>query len=116
MKAPVTLYAIWARNPNVRTVTVKNALNTEINVNVILTIDGAPAADYTLYEDADDSTNNTVTGNNGQARFSLSKGESKNLTVPNGAKLVISADNGTAYSADFTDADSDEHRYPYAAL
>ncbi len=104
--APFTLYAIWARDPNVRTVTVKNGLITELTVTVTLTNDDPSGANYTLYEDTVDSFNNITTDASGMATFTLAANETRNLHVPNGAKLVISGSDGIAYSTDYTDTDS----------
>ena len=104
--APFTLYAIWARDPNVRTVTVKNGLITELTVTVTLTNDDPSGANYTLYEDTVDSSNNITTDASGMATFTLAANETRNLHVPNGAKLVISGSDGIAYSTDYTDTDS----------
>ena len=100
---PLTLYAVWAHDPSVRTVTVKNALNTELTVTVTLTNADPSGANYTLYEDTSDPANSITTDENGTASFTLAANEPKNLKVPNGAKLVISGSAGIAYSTDFTD-------------
>ena len=105
--APFTLYAIWARDPGVRTVTVKNGLNTPLTVTVTLTNDDPSGANYTLYEDTVDSSNNITTDASGAATFTLAANETRNLYVPDGAKLVISGSDGIAYSSDYTDTDSD---------
>ena len=103
---PFTLYAIWARDPNVRTVTVKNGLDTTLTVTVTLTNDDPSGAYYTLYEDTVDSSNNITTDASGAATFTLAANETRNLHVPDGAKLVISGSGGIAYSSDYTDTDS----------
>ena len=43
---PFTLYALWARDPNARTVTVKNGLNTGLAVTVTLTNDDPSGGDF----------------------------------------------------------------------
>ncbi len=103
---PFTLYAIWARDPNVRTVTVKNGLDTTLTVTVTLTNDDPSGANYTLYVDTVDSSNNITTDASGAATFTLAANETRNLHVPDGAKLVISGSDGIAYSSDYTDTDS----------
>ena len=103
---PFTLYAIWARDPNVRTVTVKNGLDTTLTVTVTLTNNDLSGANYTLYEDTVDSSNNITTDASGAATFTLAANETRNLHVPDGAKLVISSPDGIAYSSDYTDTDS----------
>ena len=100
---PFTLYAIWARDPSVRTVTVKNGLITNLTVTVTLTNADPTGANYTLYEDTSDPANSITTDENGTASFSLAANEAKNLRVPNGAMLAISGFAGIAYSTDFTD-------------
>ena len=103
---PITLYAVWARDPNARTVTVKNGLNTELTVTVTLSNDDPSGANYTLYEDTGNPSYSIKTDENGVASFTLAAKETRNLHVPNGAKLVISGSSGVAYSTDYTDADS----------
>ena len=97
---PIDLYAVWSRGDS-RIVTVKNATADSLNVTVTLTQSGEAVADHQL---ADDVT----TESNGEATFALNVGESKNLTVPDGIKLVLEA-SGTgciAYSPNYTDGDS----------
>ena len=107
---PITLYAIWARDPNARTVTVRNALNTALIVRVTLTHGDPSGANYTLYGD-DDPDKRIITDENGQASFTLAPNATQNLSTPNGAHLVISAEDGTAYSTNFTDADSEASNF-----
>ena len=97
---PIDLYAVWSRGDS-RIVTMKNATADSLNVTVTLTQSGEAVADHQL---ADDVT----TESNGEATFALNVGESKNLTVPDGIKLVLEA-SGTgciAYSPNYTDGDS----------
>ena len=113
---PFTLYALWARDPNARTVTVKNGLNTGLAVTVTLTNDDPSGANYTLYEDTGNPSDSITTDASGEASFNLAANETRNLHVPNGAKLVILADNGAAYSTDYTDTDSDTRRFTIDAV
>ena len=86
--APITLYAVWAKPArDERVVTVKNGLNEVLTVTVTLTNNG-PVADHVLFT-ASDPANNITTGTDGTASFTLSAGESKNLKVPDGAKIVL---------------------------
>ena len=100
---PLTLFAIWARDPSVRTVTVKNGLNTDLTVTVTLTNADPSGANYTLYEDTTNPANSITTDESGTASFTLAANETRNLRVPSGAKLAISGSNGIAYSTDYTD-------------
>ena len=111
VNAPVTLYAIWARDPGVRTVMVKNGLNEVLTVTVTLTKNGTAVQGHVLYEDPDDPADSITTDENGVAGFTLTAGGTKNLRVPDGVKLVLSAPLGTEYSTDYTDADSIAHSF-----
>ena len=102
--APVTLYAVWAKSArDERVVTVKNGLNTDVTVTVTLTNDDPSGSNYTLYEDTSDPANSIKTDENGTASFTLAAGASKNLTVPDGAKLVLSLESASlAVSSEYT--------------
>ena len=97
---PLTLYAVWTREArNTRIVTVKNACNELLTVNVTLSNADAPG-NYAL-------ANDVTTDASGQASFTLSANATKNLNVPNGATLKLETSGDCiAYSTDFTDADN----------
>lgn len=102
--APITLYAVWSKSVrDYRVVTVKNGHNADLNVTVTLTNDDPPGAGYPIYEDEVDSSNNIVTDSSGQADFTLGAGESKNLHIPDGAKLDFGLDRESLVaSSEFT--------------
>ena len=81
--APVTLYAVWAKPArDERVVTVKNGHTESLNVTATLTQNGAAVVDYTVVD-------GHATDADGIVSFILPAGESKNLTVPDGVKLVL---------------------------
>lgn len=106
VNAPLTLYAIWAKEAREeRVVTVKNACTERLSVTVTLSKDGTATA---YYEMADDVT----TGNSGSAVFDLPAGSSKNLKTPDGSKLVLEIDkDAIGVSAQFTDADNEDKSF-----
>ena len=108
---PITLYAVWAKPARDESVvTVKNGHNESLNVTVRLTKNNAAIAEYAL---ADGLT--TVT--NGEARFTLPTGESKNLTVPDGAKLVLSLEKDSlAVSSEYALTTSDNRSFTIQAV
>ena len=112
VNAPITLYAIWPRDPNVRTVTVKNGLNTELTVTVTLSNNDQPVENYTLYEDTVNSDNSIKTDDSGVATFTLVANENRNLHVPNEAKLVlVNNQDARALSEQFEDSDTDNNSF-----
>ena len=81
--APITLYAVWAKPArDERVVTVKNGHTESLNVTATLTQNGAAVVDYTVVD-------GHATDADGIVSFTLEAGESKNLTVPDGVKLVL---------------------------
>ena len=97
VNAPFTLHAIWARDPSVRAVTVKNGLNKALPVHVTLV--GSEVGSYSI-------TNTVTTDETGKAGIELGAGKAVTLSVPDKVKLVLSAESATAYSIDYTDADA----------
>ena len=81
--APVTLYAVWAKPArDERVVTVKNGHTESLNVTATLTQNGTAVVDYPVID-------GQATDANGKVSFTLTAGESKNLTVLDGVKLVL---------------------------
>ena len=77
-----------------RTVTVKkivDPVDTSRSFNfTALIIDGSTAVtNYAVYTDAENSSNSILTNSNGQANFSLVHNGTQTLTIPYGAKLVV---------------------------
>ena len=103
---PFILYAIWARDPSARTVTVKNGQNSDLTVTVTLANNDPSGANFILYEDENELANIIITDENGEASFNLTASATKNLKVPNGAMLIIQGSYGSAYSTDFVDEGS----------
>lgn len=99
--APLTLYAVWAKPArDARVVTVKNGFNNALTVTATLTQNNVAIAGHVMAE-------NLTTDASGQVDFTLSAGESVNLTVPEGAKLVLNV--GTralGVSDQFVDSDT----------
>ena len=98
---PLTLYAVWTREArDTRIITVKNACNELLTFDVTLSNADAPG-NYAL-------ANDVITDDSGRVSFTLSASGTKNLNVPNGATLELTAPDADciAYSTDFTDADS----------
>ena len=103
--ASITLYAVWAKPArDERVVTVRNGHNESLDVTATLTQSDSAVADYPI---ADGLTTNAE----GQASFTLPAGESKNLTLPDGAKLELSLDKESlAVSSEYTLTASDDNK------
>ena len=109
--APVMLYAVWAKPArDTRIVTVKNATTSDLSITVTLTKDGAAVASHTLFDDL-------TTDTDGKAQFILSAGESKNLTIPDEAKLVLgNTPDARAVSEQFEDSDNVKNSFTIASV
>lgn len=110
VNTPITLYAVWATDPSVRCVTVKNALNNY--VSAVITLEdknGNPIKGHSISDDV-------TTDDNGKATININTNENKNLSVPNESKLIIQGNQGIAYSPNFTDEDTQPSSFTISSV
>ncbi len=109
--APLTLYAVWAKPArDGRVVTVRNGFATNLDVTATLTKNNTPVAGHPIAE-------GKTTDASGKASFTLPAGASVNLSVPDGAKLVLGLNTSALGVSDqFVDSDTDVKSFTIAAV
>ena len=98
-------------------VTVKKLVDTEntsqaFNFTAKLSDGSVPIANYTVYADNENNSNTIETDSAGNAVFSLHHNETQTLTIPYGAKLVVTETITLGYSPSVEMVDSNNQTIP----